>query len=92
MSDSTDETGPPQEVDQSDRDKLMSKAYTTAQKDLRLAHKKEFDGYYQARCAELGIQWTPRRSKEEVALDQITELLSQYPDLAAKLAEKLASG
>ena len=65
MSDSTTE------MDQIERDKLMSKAYTTAQSDLRKTHQDEFNTLYQKRCAELGIQWEPRKSKQEQALDQM---------------------
>lgn len=74
-----------------DREKLMSKAYTTASKDLRTAHQDEFNRYYQQRLAELGIEWTPRKSKQDQALDQIVTLLDEYPDLATKLAERLAT-
>lgn len=79
-------------MDSATKDKLMGQAYSAAQKDLRLAHKDEFDGYYQKRCAERGIEWTPRKSKADQALDQITELLAAYPDIAEKLAERLVTG
>jgi hypothetical protein len=77
-------------ADQAERDRLMSKAYTTAQADLRKAHQDEFNGLYQKRCAEVGITWTPRKSKQDQALDTITELLSQYPDLGERLVERLS--
>lgn len=78
------------EMTQQDRDRTMSQAYGAAQKDLREAHKPEFDKYYQQRCAERGIEWTPRKSKAEQALDQITDLLTEYPDIAEAVAERLA--
>lgn len=91
MTTSTDETKTEAvEAPQQERDRLMSQAYGAAQKDLREAHKKEFDGYYQQRCAERGIEWTPRKSKAEQALDQITDLLSEFPDIAEAVAERLA--
>jgi hypothetical protein len=80
------------EIDQVERDKLMSKAYTTAQSDLRKTHQDEFNALYQKRCAELGIQWEPRKSKQDQALDQMLTLLTEYPALAEKLAAKLAAG
>lgn len=80
------------EMDAAEKDKLMGQAYSAAQKDLREAHKDEFNGYYSKQCAARGIQWTPRKSKEEAALDQITELLGQFPDIAEKLAERLTHG
>lgn len=73
-----------------ERDRLMSQAYGVAQKRLREAHQPEFNRYYQEECKARGIDWTPRKSKEEVALDQIEELLGTFPDLAEKLARRLA--
>lgn len=79
------------EMSQEERDKRMSKAYTSAQKDLREAHQDEFNGYYQARAAEQGIDWTPRLSKEDKALAEIEKLLTDNPSLAEKLAARLAA-
>lgn len=79
------------EVDKTERDKLMSAAYTAAQKLLREAHQDEFNGFYKSECAARGIEWEPRKSKQEQALDQIVALLSEYPDLGEKLAAKLAA-
>ena len=92
MTTSTDEqtTETTEEMTQQERDRLMSQAYGAAQKDLREAHKKEFDSYYQKRAAERGIEWTPKKSKQEQALDQITDLLQEYPEIAEQLAERLA--
>jgi hypothetical protein len=78
------------ELPRSERDKLMSAAYTAAQKDLREAHQDEFNGYYQKECAARGIEWTPRKSKQDQALDQIVVLLQEFPDLGEKLAARLA--
>lgn len=72
-----------------ERDRLMSKAYNQAQKDLREQHKDEFNGFYQKRCAEAGIDWTPKLSKEELALDTILKLLADNPAIAEKLADRL---
>lgn len=90
MTATTEEQADQNGADKQDRDRLMSQAYGAAQKDLREAHKKEFDGYYQQRCAERGIEWTPRKSKQEQALDQVMDLLTEYPDIAETLAERLA--
>jgi hypothetical protein len=73
-----------------ERDRLMSQAYGVAQKRLREAHKDEFNGYYAEECKARGIDWVPKKSKQEQALDQITGLLSAYPDLAEKLVERLS--
>jgi hypothetical protein len=82
---------PVTELSQQDRDRLMSQAYGVAQKRLREGHKDEFNGYYQEECASRGIEWTPRKSKQEQALDQIQDLLTEFPDLAEQLAARLAA-
>lgn len=92
MSTSTEEAVVvPDEISQSDRDKAMGQAYSAAQKELREAHKDEFNGYYQKQCALRGIEWTPRKSKAEQALDTIQDLLTEYPGIAEALAERLAA-
>lgn len=80
------------EMDAAERDRLLSQAYTAAQSRLREAHKDEFNGLYQAEAKSRGIDWQPRKSKEEQALDQISELLAQFPGVAEKLAERLVTG
>lgn len=85
------ETPSTEEQETVERDKLMSKGYTAAQRDLREAHQDEFNQLYKKRLAELGIDWEPRKSKQELALDQITQLLTEFPDLAEKLAARLAA-
>lgn len=76
-------------IDPTEREKLITQAYTRATSDLREAHKDEFNTLRIRRSAELGIEWTPRKSKEDAALDQITELLAQFPELGDKLAQRL---
>ena len=92
MSTSTEEAVVvPEELDQGERDRLMGQAYSSAQRDLRTAHQDEFNGYYQKQCALRGIEWTPRKSKAEQALDTIQDLLTEYPGIAEALAERLAA-
>ena len=92
MSTSTEEkTVVPDEVSAAERDKAMGQAYSAAQRDLRTAHQDEFNGYYQKQCALRGIEWTPRKSKAEQALDTIQDLLTEYPNIAEQLAERLAA-
>lgn len=80
------------EIDAAERDRLLSQAYTTAQKRLREGHKDEFNTLYSEEAKKRGIDWQPRKSKSEQALDTITDLLQQHPDLAEKLAERLVTG
>jgi len=77
------------DADSKTRDQLMSQAYGVAQRRLREAHKPEFDGYYSEECAARGIEWTPKKTKEEAALDSILDLLGEYPGLSEALAERL---
>ena len=79
------------EKTQQERDRLMSQAYGAAQKDLREKHKDEFNRYYQKQCADRGIEWTPRKSKQEQALDTVMDLLTEYPDITEALVERLAA-
>ena len=79
------------EISPADRDKAMGQAYSAAQRDLRIAHQDEFNVYYQKQCALRGIEWTPRKSKAEQALDTIQDLLAEYPGIAEQLAERLAA-
>lgn len=78
------------EMDDGDRDKLMSRCYGQAQTELRERHREEFNTLYQKYLAAVGIEWTPRPTPEQVALDTITKLLGEYPGLAERLAETLA--
>lgn len=80
------------EIDGAERDRLLSQAYGAAQSRLREENKDRFNALYSEEAKKRGIVWTPRKSKEEAALDQITELLASYPSLAEKLAERLVSG
>jgi hypothetical protein len=74
------------------RDQAFNAARGVADKALRDKHIDEWSGYYQADLAERGYQWSPKRKPEDVALDQITQLLTDYPELADKLADRLVLG
>ena len=78
------------ETDTAEKDRLMGQAYSAATTELRTAHKDEFNGYYQKQLADRGIEWTPKKSKQEQALDQILTLLQENPTLAERLIERLA--
>lgn len=78
------------EVDPGDRDKVMSRCYGQAQTELRERYRDEFNGLYQKYLAANGIEWTPRPSPEQLALEQITKLLSEFPGLAERLADTLS--
>jgi hypothetical protein len=77
-------------MDTTEKDRLMGQAYSAATTELRTAHKDEFNGYYQKQLASRGIDWTPKKSKQELALEQILTLLQENPELSAALAARLA--
>jgi hypothetical protein len=77
------------EMDGATKEKLMGQAYSAAQKDLREAHQDEFNRFYQKQLASRGITWSPKKSKEEAALDQIVALIEENPKLAERLIERL---
>lgn len=79
------------EIDNAERDRLLSQAYTAAQKRLREENKDRFNVLYGEEAKARGIDWQPRKSKEEQALATIQELLEQYPGAAEKLAEQLGN-
>jgi len=83
-------TSTTEEVDAATRDRLLQQGYSRAMTDLREAHMDEFNELRVKRTAELGIEWTPRPSKEKLALDAIEILISENPGIAEALAERLA--
>lgn len=82
---------PATEIDSAERDRLLSQAYGAAQSRLREENKDRFNALYSEEAKKRGIIWTPRKSKEEAALDTILELLAAHPKLAESLASKLSS-
>ncbi len=79
------------ELDPGERDKLMSRCYGQAQTELREHHRDEFNTLYQQYLKKVGIEWTPRPTPEQLALEQIQKYLSEFPGLAERLADTLAS-
>jgi hypothetical protein len=56
-------------------------AYSEATTKLRQNHITEFNKLMKEGCAERGIEWSPKPSAVDRARQQITELLSEYPEL-----------
>jgi hypothetical protein len=79
------------ELDPGERDKLMSRCYGQAQTELREHHRDEFNTLYQRYLKAVGIEWTPRPTPEQLALEQIQKYLTEFPGLAERLADTLAS-
>ena len=77
------------EMDATERDRLMSRCYGQAQTELRERHREEFNRTYQRLLAGVGIEWTPRPTPEQLALEQCTKYLNEFPGLAERLADTL---
>jgi hypothetical protein len=67
------------------RNTLLRKAYGAASQDLREAHREEFDGYYEKRAAEQGVEWHPKPTAEQKAEDALRRLLADHPDVAQRV-------
>lgn len=67
------------------RDSLVRKAYTNANSILRDRHKDEFLELHQAEAKKLGLDWTPRKTKEQKAREQMGKLLNENPTLREEL-------
>ena len=74
------------EMTAEDRDKALRKAYGTATARLRDEHRDEFNGYYSEAAKELGVEWSPRKSAEEKAAEEMERLLTEYPHLRQRIA------
>jgi hypothetical protein len=72
---------------QTDRDKALTKAYSTATTQLRDKHRDEFNDLYSKAAADLGVEWRPRPNPEQKAKEQIEELLTQFPHLRDEFSQ-----
>lgn len=63
------------------RQGALRKAYGQATALLREQHRDEFDGLYAQEAKALGVDYTPRPSAEQRALQQIEALLNEHPAL-----------
>lgn len=71
---------------QESRDAALKASYVTATKQLREAHLEEFNTLRQAAAKDLGFEWTPPKTKEQKAEEELAALLEQYPHLREKAA------
>lgn len=70
------------------RQSALAKAQRNADKALREAHREEWNGLMKEAAKAEGIDWTPRKSAEEKAEENLKRLLDENP----ALAEKVRSG
>ena len=67
------------------RDNLMRKAYTDATAQLREKYKEEFLLLQQSAAQKLGLDWKPRKTKEQKDRETVTKLLAENPALREEL-------
>jgi hypothetical protein len=66
-------------------DSLKGKAWTAAARDLREKYTKDWETFLRARYHEYGLDWNPRKTKEQREKDQLAELLERYPEEAQRI-------
>lgn len=75
------------EQDKTERQSALRSAYGSATRVLRENHRDEFDGLYQREAKALGVEYTPRLSAEQRALQQIEALLAEHPSLRTQFSD-----
>jgi hypothetical protein len=73
--------------DEQDNKAALRKAYGMASQQLRENHRDEFNDLYGKAAAELGVEWSPRKTPEQRAQEQFDALLAEYPSLAERVGE-----
>lgn len=71
---------------QTDRDAALKASYVTATKQLREKYLDDFNALRVAAAKDLGVEWTPPKTKEQKAEEELAALLEQYPHLREKAA------
>lgn len=62
-------------------DQKHRKAYGAATQRLREAHKDEFQNYMKDEASKLGLDWSPRKTAEDRAREELRATLAKYPHL-----------
>lgn len=69
-------------------DTRRSKAYARAGVMLRQAHREEFNRYYAIACAEQGLDFKERKSKEQREIEAAAAKLARAQQTVTALADK----
>lgn len=83
-------TEQPNTVDSNERDAKLRQAYSLASQELRQTYQKEFNALRAKHSADLGVEWTPRPSKDEKARAELDRLLAENPTLVEELASRVS--
>lgn len=79
----------PEGVKELTKEQRLSRARNAATSMLLDKYRNEFNATMQREAASLGIDWTPRKSEEEKALEEIEALLAKHSGLRDTLVAKL---
>ena len=63
---------------------VIARARAMAARDLRGKYRSEHDGLVKKHAKSMGVDWSPRPTKEERAQAELERLLAENPSLAAK--------
>ena len=69
------------------RDDLLRASYQTATKRLREEFASRFNEIRVEEAKALGIEWTPPKSAEQKAEEEMARLVEKFPHLADKIRE-----
>lgn len=62
----------------------VARARALAARDLRNKYRKEHDDLVKQHAKAMGVDWSPRPTKEERAQAELERLLAENPTLAAQ--------
>jgi len=69
------------------RDEVVRRAYSKAGTTLREKYREEFNGLVKKYAEDEGVDWSPKKTKEEKAQEEFARLLEEYPHLADALPQ-----
>jgi hypothetical protein len=78
-----------EEQSKKERDNLLRKAYGTATAQLREKYKDEFLLLQQSAAQKLGLDWSPRKSKEQRDREKVQKILADNPAIKAELIAEI---
>lgn len=67
------------------KDQKMSAARSAAITRLREAHQQEFNSYLVDETKARGLDWSPRKTPEERAAEEMADLIKRFPHLAEQV-------
>lgn len=62
-------------------EQLLRESYSAAERRLRLAHPDEFNTLRAEEAKARGLEWAPKKTKEQAAQEQLDAIYADFPDL-----------